>query len=149
MGSFTAVAVKAALANPGTYQDGDGLFLKVKKSGGASWMVRVQRDGKRQGIGLGSAKMMTLAEARQKAQEIRKATRVERRDILAERKDEVAAKVTFRQAALQFQSENEGAGKARSMRASGSPLSKTTPLQTSNGLRSMTCSTPRVGDLRS
>jgi hypothetical protein len=29
MGSLTAVAVKAALANPGTYQDGDGLFLKV------------------------------------------------------------------------------------------------------------------------
>ena len=46
MGSLTAVAVKAGLANPGTYQDGDGLFLKVKKSGGASWMVRVQRDGK-------------------------------------------------------------------------------------------------------
>ena len=87
MGSLTAVAVKAAFANPGTCQDGDGLFLKVKKSGGASWMVRVQRDGKRQDIGLRSAKMVTLAEARQKAQEIRKATRVERRDILAERKD--------------------------------------------------------------
>ena len=63
MGSLTAVAVKSALANPGTYQDGDGLFLKVKKSGGASWMVRVQRDGKRQDIGLGSAKLVTLAEA--------------------------------------------------------------------------------------
>lgn len=112
MGSLTAVAVKAALANPGTYQDGDGLFLKVKKSGGASWMVRVQRDGNRQDIGLGSAKMVTLAEARQKAQEIRKATRVERRDVLAERKDEAAAKVTFRQAALQYHSENEAGWKS-------------------------------------
>lgn len=46
MGNLTAMAVKAGLAKPGTYQDGDGLFLKVKKSGGASWMVRVQRDGK-------------------------------------------------------------------------------------------------------
>lgn len=112
MGSLTAVAVKAALANPGTYQDGDGLFLKVKKSGGASWMVRVQRDGKRQDIGLGSAKLVTLAEARQKAQEVRKATRVERRDILAERKDEATAKVTFRQAAYQYHSENEAGWKS-------------------------------------
>lgn len=112
MGNLTAVAVKAALANAGTCQDGDGLFLKVKKSGGASWMVRVQRDGKRQDIGLGSAKLVPLAEARQKAQEVRKATRVERRDILAERKDEAAAKVTFRQAATQYHSENEAGWKS-------------------------------------
>lgn len=107
MGNLTALAVKAALANPGTYQDGDGLFLKVKKSGGASWMVRVQRDGKRQDIGLGSAKLVTLAEARQKAVETRKATRGDRRDVLAERKDEVAAKITFSQAARQYHKDNE------------------------------------------
>ncbi len=53
MGKLTAVAVKAALANPGTYQDGDGLFLKVGKTGAASWLLRLQRDGKRQDIGLG------------------------------------------------------------------------------------------------
>ena len=35
MGKLTAVAVKAALANPGTYQDGDGLVLRVDKRGGA------------------------------------------------------------------------------------------------------------------
>lgn len=29
MGKLTALAVKAALANPGTYQDGEGVFLKV------------------------------------------------------------------------------------------------------------------------
>lgn len=99
MGSLTAVAVKAALANPGTYQDGDGLFLKVKKSGGASWMVRVQRDGKRQDIGLGSARLLSLAEARDKATGLRKAVKLERRDVLAEKKDMTAAKVTFRETA--------------------------------------------------
>ena len=36
MGKLTAVAVKAALANPGTYQEGDGLFLKVDKRGVAT-----------------------------------------------------------------------------------------------------------------
>lgn len=112
MGKLTAVAVKAALANPGTYQDGEGLFLKVDKRGGAYWLLRLQRDGKRQDIGLGSAKMLTLAEVRHKAAELRKAVRVDRRDVLAERKDEAAAKVTFRVAALQYHTENEAGWKS-------------------------------------
>ncbi len=112
MGNLTAMAVRAALANPGAYQDGDGLFLKVKKSCGASWMVRVQRDGKGQDLGLGSAKLVTLAEACQKAQEVCKATRVERRSILAERDDEAAAKVTFHQAGCQYHTENEAGWKS-------------------------------------
>ena len=112
MGKLTAVAVKAALANPGTYQDGDGLFLKVGKSGAASWLVRLQQDGKRRDIGLGSAKLLTLAEAREKAGQLRKAMKVEKRDILAERKDEAAAKVTFRIAARQYHTENEAGWKS-------------------------------------
>lgn len=39
MGKLTAIAVKAHLATPGTYQDGDGLFLKVDKRGGAYWLL--------------------------------------------------------------------------------------------------------------
>lgn len=112
MGKLTALAVKAALANPGTYQDGDGLFLKVGKSGGASWLVRLQQDGKRRDIGLGSAKFLTLAEAREKAGQLRKAIKVEKRDVLAERKDEASAKVTFREAALQYHAENEAGWKS-------------------------------------
>ncbi len=112
MGKLTAIAVKAALANPGTYQDGDGLFLKVKKTGAAAWVLRLQRDGKRQDIGLGSAKLVTLAEAREKSAALRKAAKIERRDILAERKDEAAAKVTFSEAARQYHSENEAGWKS-------------------------------------
>ncbi|MFN3991156.1 MAG: tyrosine-type recombinase/integrase [Erythrobacter sp.] len=112
MGKLTAIAVKAALANPGTYQDGDGLFLKVKKTGAAAWVLRLQRDGKRQDIGLGSAKLVTLAEAREQATALRKAAKIERRDILAERKDEAAAKVTFSEAARQYHSENEAGWKS-------------------------------------
>src|SRR3546814_20617632 len=56
MKKLTAFAIKAAMTRPGTYQDGDGLFLKVNKKGGAYWLLRLQRDGKRQDIGLGSAK---------------------------------------------------------------------------------------------
>ncbi|KWV95700.1 site-specific integrase [Erythrobacter sp. AP23] len=112
MGKLSAVAVKAALANPGTYQDGDGLFLKVDKRGGAYWNLRLQRDGKRQDLGLGSAKLVTLAEAREKAAEMRKAVKVEKRDVLTERKDEAAAKVTFREAATQYHSDNEAGWKS-------------------------------------
>lgn len=112
MKKLTALAIKAALANPGTYQDGDGLFLKVGKRGGASWLLRLQRDGRRQDIGLGSAKLLSLAEARQKANELRKAIKIDRRDVLAERKDEAGAKVTFREAARQYHRENAAAWKS-------------------------------------
>lgn len=112
MGKLTAVAVKAALANPGTYQDGDGLVLRVDKRGGAYWLLRIQRDGKRQDIGLGSPKLVTLAEARAKAADLRKAVKVEKRDVLTERKDEEAAKVTFREAATQYHLENEAGWKS-------------------------------------
>ena len=91
MGRLTAIAVKANLAKPGTYQDGDGLFLKVRpdKSGGGGsvqWFVRIQRDGKRQDVGLGSAKIVTLAQARAKAEELRSAVKIDKRDVLTERK---------------------------------------------------------------
>ncbi|ODU29133.1 MAG: integrase [Sphingopyxis sp. SCN 67-31] len=112
MGKLTAIAVKAALTSPGTYQDGDGLFLKVDKHGGAYWLLRLQRDGKRQDMGLGSAKLLTLAEAREKAGALRKAVKVERRDVLAEKKDEAAAKVTFREAAKQYHAENKAGWKS-------------------------------------
>ena len=113
VGKLTAIAVKAAMATPGTYQDGDGLFLKVSGKGAASWKLRVQHDGKRRDIGIGSAKLVTLAMAREKARELRIAVKVDRRDILAERKDASAAKVTFREAAIQYHAENEGSWKSK------------------------------------
>ena len=112
MGNLTALSVKAALTNPGTYQDGDGLFLKIDKRGGAYWLLRLQRDGKRQDIGLGSVKLVSLAEARHKTSELRKAIKIDRRGILAEEKDGVAGKVTFREAAKQYHSENEAGRKS-------------------------------------
>ncbi|MBX9897713.1 MAG: tyrosine-type recombinase/integrase [Qipengyuania sp.] len=107
MGKLTAVAVKAALANPGSYSDGNGLILKVDKRGGAYWLCRLQRDGKRQDIGVGSAKLLALADARDEAVKLRRAIKVEKRDVLAERKGEAAAKVTFREAAKTYHAENE------------------------------------------
>lgn len=86
--------------------------MKVDKCGGAYWTLHLQRDGKRQNIGLGSAKLFTLAQVREKASELRKAIKVDRRDILAERKDEASAKVTFHEAAKQYHAENEAGWKS-------------------------------------
>ncbi len=113
MSKLTALSFKAALAIPGTYQDGDGLFLKVKPTGAASWYLRIQRDGKRKDLGLGSAKLVSLAVARDKARELRTAIKVDGRDVLAERKDAKAAQITFREAARQYHAENEAGWKSK------------------------------------
>ena len=113
MGRLSAVSISHALKKPGWYSDGEGLILKVDKRGGAYWMCRVQRDGKRQDYGLGSAKLVSLADARDKARELRRAVKVEKRDILMERRDEAAAKVTFREAAKMYHSENAAGWKSK------------------------------------
>lgn len=74
MGKLTALQVKAAKA-VGRYNDGDGLMLVVKSAGSRNWTLRVQANGKRHDIGLGSAKLVGLSEAREKALETRKQIR--------------------------------------------------------------------------
>lgn len=106
MGKLTVNEVKAALSSPGTHSDGNGLFLKVTGKGGASWIVRVQHKGARRDIGLGSAKLVSLASARAKAAETRKAIREDGRDPLAERKEAKAASITFREAAEELHREH-------------------------------------------
>lgn len=108
MGKLTANEVKASLGKPGTYQDGDGLFLKVDKRGGASWTLRVQHQGKRRDYALGSAKLMTLAQARASAADYRRKIRIEGRDPIAEKRAAKAKAVTFREAATEFLASHKG-----------------------------------------
>ncbi len=70
MGKLSGSAVRGAKL-PGRYGDGDGLFLVVTKSGSASWIVRIQKSGRRRDFGLGSAKKVPLTAARQRAAAIR------------------------------------------------------------------------------
>jgi len=72
MANLTAAAVRAVLAKPGIYSDGNGLFLKVRgdksgTAGSAQWFVRIQLDGKRRDYGLGGGKLLSLADARDAA----------------------------------------------------------------------------------
>ncbi len=106
MGKLTASAVKAA-REPGTYSDGDGLFLKVSGKGARSWVLRAQKDGRRRDIGVGSAAKVTLAEARQLAAVAR--SQIEARiDPVAERR-KAAGVPTFRELAAMVHAENRSA----------------------------------------
>lgn len=96
MGKLTALKVKSA--PPGRHADGDGLYLLVKDSGARSWMLRVQVDGKRRDIGLGSVIGLGLADAREKAFEYRKIAK-SGRDPAAERKRGSPTVPTFEKAA--------------------------------------------------
>lgn len=108
MGKLTAVAVKAATA-PGRYQDGNGLQLLVKGSGAQSWVLRIQVDGKRRDIGLGSTTRVTLKEARDKADELRRMYQRGLDPLAKRRAAKLAAIVipTFRDAAIAAHGEHK------------------------------------------
>ena len=60
------------------YGDGNGLYLLVKpgpRGGGKSWVQRLAINGTRRDLGLGSAELVTLAEAREAAHDNRRQAR--------------------------------------------------------------------------
>ncbi|PKP96156.1 MAG: hypothetical protein CVT74_17870, partial [Alphaproteobacteria bacterium HGW-Alphaproteobacteria-13] len=59
MAKLTAKTVTNA--KPGRHADGGGLYLLVKPTGARSWLLRVQVDGRRRDIGLGSVETSALA----------------------------------------------------------------------------------------
>ena len=84
-------------AAPGRYCDGQGLYLYVQSSGARSWVQRIVIHGRRHDIGLGSAQLVPLAEAREKALVNRKFAR-QGGDPLAEKR-RMEAMPTFADAA--------------------------------------------------
>jgi integrase len=109
MGNLTALKMKA-LTEPGRYSDGDGLILDVSAKGSASWLLRIMIAGKRRDIGLGSLKVLTLAEARAKAADYRRQI-AQGIDPVAERKKVADPVPTFRDAALRVHEEHKAAWK--------------------------------------
>jgi len=71
MPRLTAHQVKN-ISNRGMFCDGDGLYLQVSASGAKSWILRFHFGGKYRDMGLGSVKILTLADAREAAVEARK-----------------------------------------------------------------------------
>ena len=59
------------VTKPGVYGDGDGLYLRVSNGGAKSWTFIWSRRGRRREIGLGGYSVVSLAVAREKANEAR------------------------------------------------------------------------------
>src|SRR5262245_22509353 len=95
--SLSAVQVKA-LKEPGRHADGGGLYLEIEPSGTKRWTLRIVVQGRRRDIGLGSADLVPLADARDRAHAMRKVARAGG-DPLAERSRERRGSLTFADAA--------------------------------------------------
>jgi integrase len=94
--ALTALRVKNA--KPGRHVDGRGLCLLVKDSGARTWVLRMQRNGRRRDYGLGSAMDVSLAEARDAAAALRRQVR-EGVDPVAERRQSRKVVPSFETAA--------------------------------------------------
>jgi len=71
MSKLTALQIKNATRH-GMLHDGGGLYLQISKTGSKSWIYRYFSDVKSYDHGLGSYKVLTLAEARDAALHCRK-----------------------------------------------------------------------------
>jgi integrase len=114
-------------ATPGRYGDGGGLWLEVSPSGARHWTLRYQLQGRARWMGLGSAEVLALADARERARVARLALLdgidpLEARQAQrAEQRRAEAATITFREAAKVVIENREGvwnAEHARQWRAS-------------------------------
>lgn len=72
--ALTALKVRTE-KKPGRYTDGNGLYLVIDPSGARRWLLRLVIQGKRRDLGLGSATLVSLAEAREQALAYRKIAR--------------------------------------------------------------------------
>jgi hypothetical protein len=102
--SLSAVKIRA-LKQPGRYADGNGLYLVVDPSGAKRWLLRLIVLGRRRDIGLGSAKLISLADAREAALQFRKKARAGE-DPVAERRNDRLIVPTFAQASARVHSEH-------------------------------------------
>lgn len=119
MGKLTAKFVETSKGRPGRHADGEGLYLLVKPTGARSWVLRVQFNGQRRDIGLGSVETgalalhsnigddipleekgrLTLAEARELSKRLRNAAKAGRNPV-EERKKDRKPPPTFKDAAV-------------------------------------------------
>jgi integrase len=102
--ALSAAAVRG-ISEPGRYTDGNCLHLVVDSNGSKKWVLRVTIHGKRRDMGLGSASLISLAEAREEAMRWRKIARTGG-DPLAVRRGERRVVPVFEDAARQFFAEH-------------------------------------------
>ena len=107
MGKLTTKGVQKLIreSKPALTNDGDGLYLKIGKSGGASWIYRFRWDGKLRDMGLGSCSDISLSEARDLAAANRKLVKqgINPRDARLEKEKETKkVAITFTSCAARY-----------------------------------------------
>jgi integrase len=96
------------LKRPGYYGDGGGLVLRVGDGGSKAWLFRYKTHGRVREMGLGPARDVSLAEARERAREARRLRRVGIDPIDAKRERQTAGRldaakmITFAQCAAAY-----------------------------------------------
>jgi len=115
MNKQLAQADVGSLTVPGKYRFGPGLYLQVAGPDAKSWFYRYTVRGKERFMGLGSARDVTLAQARKRLDELRITQVSKKIDPLAERKAIAEAErvaktkaVPFRTRAEQYITAHEG-----------------------------------------
>ncbi|TDR93792.1 tyrosine-type recombinase/integrase [Enterovirga rhinocerotis] len=98
----------------GRYADGGNLYLSVSPNGGRRWVFMFRFGGKIREMGLGSAREVSLAKARERAAEAR-AHLVDGRNPIAERATVAPDVVTFGKAADEFIAAREAAWSERTV----------------------------------
>jgi integrase len=115
MGRLTKRRVERELA-PGRYGDGNrsGLWLQVTATGGRSWLLRFQLNGRARTMGLGPVGLVTLEEARERARDARRLL-LDHLDPIDHRKRQFAERrlegMTFKAAAEALIADREGGWK--------------------------------------
>lgn len=138
MGNLTTDRIKE-LSEPGRYSDGGGLMLQISPSGGKSWLMRVQVNGRRRDIGLGQFRHVSLRDARLEAASIKKLA-ASGIDPLEERRKVEKVIPTFEAAAKLAHAELVKGWKTASTRNNGSrrlSSTHTRSLASTRSIRSM------------
>lgn len=105
MGKLSAAQIRA-LTKPGRYMDGDGLSLLLTAPKKGYWVLRATINGRRRDIGLGPLDLVTLAEARELAIDMRRD--IQRGiDPIEERKRQKIEILTFKEAATKVHTEQK------------------------------------------
>lgn len=102
--ALSAVAVRSE-TRPGRHADGAGLYLVVSETGARQWLWRGVVHGRRRDIGMGSATLVPLKDAREIARRWQRIAR-EGGDPAAERDRERRKSLTFAEAARGFHAEH-------------------------------------------
>jgi integrase len=117
------------LAKPGRHSDGGGLYLNVTESGAKSWLFMYKVAGRRREMGLGSARDVPLARARELASENRQHLHSGRDPLTVRAKPQTmtfadAAEALLASMSPSWRNAKHRAQWAMTLRVYGAPLSK-------------------------